>query len=172
MGGDQSKAEIEKSSGTGIEDAQHDSGPDVVNNWIWKYAKILDLGHLGDQDEHSEPDWEKQKEQAELELFDRERRIVEGATSKVYFRKGGDESKYNQFVENLVQKRIEKIKTENNLKDRIPPSKVLDGEASAALGQHGLCVIRYTSDDSVNRPLFFYSRWFRSRLQAPPQLVS
>jgi hypothetical protein len=43
MGGDQSKTEIEKSSRNGVEDTQDDSEPDVVNNWIWKYAKILVL---------------------------------------------------------------------------------------------------------------------------------
>ena len=47
MGVDQSKAEIEKSSGNGIEDAQHDTGPDAVNKWIWKYAKILVLSIFG-----------------------------------------------------------------------------------------------------------------------------
>jgi hypothetical protein len=40
MGGDQSKEEIETSSRKGVKDTQHDSTPDVVNNWIWKYAKI------------------------------------------------------------------------------------------------------------------------------------
>jgi hypothetical protein len=69
MGSDQSRTELEQSSLNKSEEKLDESRPDVVNDWIWKYAKILvfsqliscqmvnlmqgpwqDLGHLRDQE--------------------------------------------------------------------------------------------------------------------------